>query len=127
MNDTDPKTCSEHGDVLIWEPGGDDMPTVYGRWYCPSCQRRLMAAFDASGAREIKQALVEQHPTSAPCGCFSCRTETGDGMTVIGGMKFLSVMVLCPDCGNKRCPKATRHDQSCTGSNDTGQEGSRYA
>jgi len=73
MNETDPKTCSEHGDALIWEPGGDDMPTVYGRWYCPSCQRQLMAALDASGAREVKQGLVEQPTASEPvwldCTC----------------------------------------------------------
>lgn len=35
-------------------------------------------------------------------------------------------MILCPDCGNKRCPKATDHDNPCTGSNDPEQEGSVY-
>lgn len=38
--------CPEHGDELIWEPGGDDMPTIYGRRYCPTCQVLLMAALD---------------------------------------------------------------------------------
>jgi len=35
-------------------------------------------------------------------------------------------MIVCPDCGNKRCPKATDHKNECTGSNDPGQEGSEY-
>lgn len=35
-------------------------------------------------------------------------------------------MIVCPVCGNKRCPKATFHDMRCTGSNEPGQPGSRY-
>lgn len=35
-------------------------------------------------------------------------------------------MILCPDCGNKRCPKASDHRHSCTGSNEPGQAGSVY-
>ena len=35
-------------------------------------------------------------------------------------------MRLCPDCGNKRCPKATNHELSCTNSNEPGQDGSIY-
>lgn len=37
-----------------------------------------------------------------------------------------SVMYVCHDCGNKRCPKATFHGNDCTGSNDPGQSGSMY-
>lgn len=36
-------------------------------------------------------------------------------------------MILCPTCGNKRCPKASDHDLACTGSNEAGQPGSVYA
>lgn len=35
-------------------------------------------------------------------------------------------MILCPDCGNKRCPKATSHKLACTDSNEPGQKGSIY-
>lgn len=35
-------------------------------------------------------------------------------------------MVLCPSCGNKRCPKANDHHHECTWSNDSGQLGSAY-
>ena len=38
----------------------------------------------------------------------------------------LSRMILCPDCGNKRCPHATNHNNACTNSNEPGQPGSRY-
>ena len=36
------------------------------------------------------------------------------------------MMITCPICGNKRCPKASNHELDCTDSNDTGQEGSIY-
>lgn len=32
-------------------------------------------------------------------------------------------MILCDECGNKRCPKAENHRYKCTGSNDPGQVG----
>ena len=50
------------------------------------------------------------------CWCHGCRPVTFDDMR----------MVLCPDCGNKRCPKANDHRNACTGSNATGQAGSAY-
>lgn len=37
-----------------------------------------------------------------------------------------SKMILCPECGNKRCPKASDHRLQCTGSNEPGQAGSIY-
>lgn len=33
---------------------------------------------------------------------------------------------VCPDCGNKRCPKAKHHDHACSNSNEPGQKGSNY-
>jgi hypothetical protein len=35
-------------------------------------------------------------------------------------------MILCPDCGNKRCPKASNHRHQCTESNEPNQRGSIY-
>lgn len=35
-------------------------------------------------------------------------------------------MILCPTCGNKRCPHANDHRNTCTGSNEPGQPGSAY-
>ena len=37
------------------------------------------------------------------------------------------IMHVCSVCGNKRCPKATDCANECTGSNEPGQKGSRYA
>lgn len=34
--------------------------------------------------------------------------------------------IVCPDCGNKRCPKASDHENACTNSNEPGQPGSIY-
>ena len=34
--------------------------------------------------------------------------------------------VVCPDCGNKRCPKANDHRNDCTNSNEVGQKGSSW-
>lgn len=43
------------------------------------------------------------------------------------GSMFLSRMIVCPECGNKRCPKASEHRLKCAGSNEPGQAGSVYA
>lgn len=57
-------------------------------------------------------------PVSPPdCWCDCCRIERGAPR---------DRMILCPDCGNKRCPKATDHRLACTNSNAPGQPGSRY-
>lgn len=50
------------------------------------------------------------------CWCQTCRPITMSDMR----------MVLCPACGNKRCPRATNHIFACTGSNEPGQHGSAY-
>jgi len=34
--------------------------------------------------------------------------------------------IVCPICGNKRCPHATDRAFECTGSNEPGQKGSVY-
>ncbi len=53
------------------------------------------------------------------CGCCrKCIKERGE---------VAVHMVLCPTCGNKRCPKATDHKLDCTNSNESGQAGSDYA
>lgn len=55
--------------------------------------------------------------------CHKCCTGTLD----VSGLPVASMwMILCPVCGNKRCPKASDHELACTGSNDAGQPGSIY-
>lgn len=56
------------------------------------------------------------------CWCFNCLNDkTENGWPVP-----LTRMILCPECGNKRCPRATYHGLKCTNSNEPGQPGSRY-
>ncbi|MEB5816656.1 hypothetical protein [Klebsiella quasipneumoniae] len=76
-------------------------------------------------AAAIIRQLAANQPQNAPqnipeiipdCWCRTCRPVD------LNDMRF----VVCPDCGNKRCPRANDHRNSCTGSNEPGQEGSAY-
>ena len=53
------------------------------------------------------------------CWCLTCRPMRFEDPYSIR-------MALCPTCGNKRCPKANGHRNTCTGSNEPGQPGSAY-
>ncbi|MET5518067.1 hypothetical protein [Citrobacter freundii] len=55
-------------------------------------------------------------PVTPDCWCRTCRPVT------MNDMRF----VVCPECGNKRCPHANDHRHSCSGSNAPCQEGSAY-
>lgn len=56
------------------------------------------------------------------CWCHSCNRDV-----LVNGFPFaLTRMILCPDCGNKRCPKANNHTFACTNSNEPNQVGSAY-
>lgn len=56
--------------------------------------------------------------SEARCWCHACTRDTA--------WPFALKMIVCPDCGNKRCPKANDHRNACTDSNDAGQLGSAY-
>jgi len=56
------------------------------------------------------------------CNCYKCTKARGVDLRFWGQ----AVMVVCPVCGNKRCPKASDHELACTGSNAPGQKGSVY-
>lgn len=66
-------------------------------------------------------ATADQPAAYSPkeCGCHQCRPISMDPPEDMR-------MIVCPDCGNKRCPKANDHRNACTGSNAPGQEGSAY-
>jgi len=69
---------------------------------------------------------TEKHMSFAPeqCECHRCIEEKG---LKVGPLPLSSVkMILCPACGNKRCPKANDHRNECSGSNEPGQPGSAY-
>jgi hypothetical protein len=51
------------------------------------------------------------------CNCWGCIEDRKESA---------NFMVLCTECGNKRCPKANDHENKCTNSNEVGQKGSAY-
>ena len=65
---------------------------------------------------------------SPRCECHRCIVEKKLTVYMLGRDMPLNMtkMILCPVCGNKRCPHASDHDLPCTGSNDPGQAGSVY-
>jgi Zn finger protein HypA/HybF involved in hydrogenase expression len=64
----------------------------------------------------VNQArLAAQTEETLSC-CWECASA----------QERMSRMILCPSCGNKRCPRATQHTLACTGSNEPDQPGSRY-
>jgi hypothetical protein len=63
-------------------------------------------------------------PSTEGCVCHRCIEEKdirSDGMPLSHTM-----IISCPVCGNKRCPKASDHRNACTNSNEPGQAGSIY-
>lgn len=56
--------------------------------------------------------------------CLACRRVRLRDASFIEQMT--AGMLVCPTCGNKRCPHATDHQLTCTGSNEPGQPGSAY-
>jgi hypothetical protein len=59
------------------------------------------------------------------CTCHRCIKEFD--LKDASGFPLSCVrMIVCTECGNKRCPKASDHRLACTGSNESGQPGSVY-
>ena len=91
----------------------------YGAEDSQDAWRRLLAAAPQSPGSEPATVPGKWIPVSEQkpdCWCRTCRP------VVLNDMRF----VVCPDCGNKRCPRANDHRNACTGSNEPGQEGSAY-
>lgn len=59
---------------------------------------------------------VEENMDANHANCGQCHKCVNDA----------AWMILCPKCGNKRCPHATDHALACTRSNEPGQKGSVY-
>jgi hypothetical protein len=81
-------------------------PAAPGAVWCLACI--------ADTAKRSSQA-VEQMTYTGACWCYECAPGLHS-----------QHMVLCPVCGNKRCPFATDHINACSGSNEPGQPGSAY-
>lgn len=70
----------------------------------------------ARSLREIARRLASAQQAGTKCWCETCRPQS------LADMRF----IVCPDCGNKRCPKATDHRNACTNSNEPDQPGSSF-
>lgn len=64
----------------------------------------------------VETLLAMAQPRKPACWCNACHRATITNIR----------MVLCPTCGNKRCPHANDHRNACTGSNAVGQPGSSW-
>jgi len=92
-----------------------------------------IASADYPDEGAIKIADVADTPPAArpeprPVGCECHRCIKEHDLRMPGRLYPLNAtkMILCPTCGNKRCPKASDHRLDCTDSNESGQPGSVY-
>jgi hypothetical protein len=94
---------------------GNNMDLIFGkkepkpRWVPPLLP----------GEDPIATGLVAKYK----CWCYNCLNKITDER---GWPVTASTFIVCPTCGNKRCPKSTDHNLACTNSNEPGQPGSRY-
>ncbi len=65
---------------------------------------------------DVRRPQIQKPPTESCTNCRRCTPITMSNMR----------MIVCPTCGNKRCPKANDCRNTCTGSNEPGQPGSAY-
>ena len=66
---------------------------------------------------------------SRECECHRCIQEKNLTVLLFNNIPMdlsAAKMILCGECGNKRCPKASDHRLECTSSNAPGQAGSVY-
>jgi hypothetical protein len=85
--------------------------------FCRILQDAQRRALASTALSEITRASEQMGGYELPtCWCATCRPITLTDMR----------MVLCPTCGNKRCPHANDHRNECSGSNEAGQPGSAY-
>lgn len=59
--------------------------------------------------------------------CENCHRCLDGVRNAYGFPVAASRMIVCQQCGNKRCPHASDHRLKCTESNDPGQPGSMYS
>lgn len=88
-------------------------------------------AFIHSGVLRMSDDGFLKGSTEPPYCCHACADEMTANLRKMKieppNRIFSSVaMILCSECGNKRCPKASNHTLECTHSNEPGQPGSIY-
>jgi hypothetical protein len=80
------------------------------------------ALHGAAAPSPAEQPVAKDGRNAPKCWCHTCNKDR-----MVGGFPYsMTTMILCPTCGNKRCPHASDHTLACTGSNEPGQPGSVY-
>ena len=119
--DDDFDSAFEHGKAVGWNAyraamlqGAEPVTTAYKLRDAVEIIRNSGIEIDSGKI----QAERDSHnsPVIPDCSCRTCRPVTFSD----------SRFVVCPECGNKRCPHANDHRNACSGSNEPGQEGSAY-
>jgi hypothetical protein len=92
---------------------------------CRSVADTLSAALASPAS--VPETSVAGPESAEGTDCGSCWVCIGDKPAGVSGLTIGATrMIVCSECGNKRCPHGTDHRNECTGSNEPGQEGSRY-
>lgn len=95
------------------EPQGDER-CPQGLENCPP------PGFRCVSCHGLPARLGSQLPAELPRIC--CRACEPEQLKAAGLHPLLNrTFVVCPQCHNKRCPKAENHRNRCTGSNESGQ------
>lgn len=83
---------------------------------------RRMRDNRSAGEQQEAAWLKNEHYDLDSCWCYECNKDV-----LVQNLPYhWTRMIVCPICGNKRCPHATYHALPCTNSNEPGQPGSRY-
>lgn len=70
---------------------------------------------------------LEEIAAARACGCYCCLLKVPSPFqSGLSNSAARDMFVVCRLCGNKRCPHATHHARPCSGSNEPGQDGSRF-
>ncbi|WP_196208864.1 hypothetical protein [Citrobacter sp. Res13-Sevr-PEB04-36] len=114
----DNKSITQHFDTIALEVATEIMCDVNRRHEFLGGDVQLLSRIQCRIDEACRAAMLQagNYPVTTDCWCRTCRPVT------MSDMRF----VVCPDCGNKRCPHANDHRNDCTGSNEPGQEGSAY-
>lgn len=126
------------------QPTNPDRPASSDPWgqiQCPECGLIVyihnegwhLAYEDERADFEALRQFVLEHDevheaarSAAKADCRHCEDAALSRPGTSLAERLARRMILCPECGNKRCPKATWHENACTGSNAPGQKGSDY-
>lgn len=97
---------------------GNALTTLWGETYMYQSGQYLIFHTEGSvcGCRECSRRVGEVIATADPTADYASKIANNP----------VNRMIVCEKCGNKRCPHATHHEEDCTRSNESGQDGSWY-